>query len=46
MDFIDEVRNADRGRWLAVSDNPAWEPAPLLYGADIIGEVRWLGRTF
>ncbi len=34
------------GRWLVVSDNPDWPPAPLLYGTDIVGEVRWLGRTF
>ncbi len=36
----------EKGRWLVVSDNPDWPPAPLLYGVDIIGEVRWLGRTF
>ena len=36
----------EKGRWLVVSDNPDWPPAPLLYGTDIIGEVRWLGRTF
>ena len=36
----------EKGRWLVVSDNPAWPPAPLLYGTDIIGEVRWCGVTF
>ena len=36
----------EKGRWLVVSDNPDWPAAPLLYGTDIIGEVRWLGRTF
>ena len=36
----------EKGRWQIVSDNPDWPPAPLLYGADIIGEVRWLARTF
>ena len=36
----------EKGRWLVVSDNPDWPPAPLLYGTDIIGEVRWMGRTF
>ena len=36
----------EKGRWLVVSDNPDWPPAPMLYGTDIIGEVRWLGRTF
>ena len=37
---------AEKGRWLVVSDNPDWPPAPLLYGTDIIGKVRWLERTF
>ncbi len=44
-DFIDEVRNADRGRWL-VSDHPAWPPIPWANGTEIIGEVRWCGVTF
>ena len=34
-----------KGRWLVVSDNPDWPPAPLLYGTDIIGEVRWSAVT-
>ena len=36
----------EKGRWLVVSDNPDWPPAPMLYGTDIIGEVRWSARTF
>ena len=36
----------EKGRWLVVSDNSDCPPAPMLYGTDIIGEVRWLGRTF
>ena len=34
-----------KGRWQLVSDNPAHPTAPLLYGAEFIGEVRWMGRS-
>ena len=34
------------GNWQIVSDNPDWESAPLNYGTEIIGEVRWMGRAF
>ena len=42
------VKRADRdadGRWLLLSDNPAWEPALWPRGAEVIGEVRWVART-
>ena len=29
-----------------MSDNPTWAPLFLSEDTDIIGEVRWLGRTF
>ena len=32
-------------QWITVSDNPDWEPAPLTYGSEIIGEVRWSAVT-
>ena len=33
------------GQWLLVSDHPAWEPVP--WGdAQMIGEVKWMARTF
>ena len=35
----------EKGRWEILSDNPAWEPALLTYGSEIIGEVRWTART-
>ncbi len=35
----------EKNRWLAMSDNPDWEPALLNYGTDIMGEVRWVART-
>ena len=34
------------GHWEARSDNEDYPPVPLRYGAEIIGEVRWAGRTF
>ncbi len=36
----------EKGRWEMLSDNPAWEPALLTYGSEIIGEVRWAAVTF
>ena len=42
---VKRVSKDEKGRWLVVSDNPDWPPAPLLYGTDIIGEVRWVART-
>ena len=34
------------GNWQIESDNEDWEPVPWSRDAEIIGEVRWLGRTF
>ena len=34
-----------KGRWQLASDNPSHRKVPLLYGAEFIGEVRWMGRT-
>ena len=36
----------EEGRWEIRSDNPGWEPSLMLYGTDIIGEVRWSAVTF
>ena len=36
----------DDGRWEIRSDNPDWEPSLMLYGTEIIGEIRWSARTF
>ena len=42
------VKRVDRNRdgWWVISDNPAWLPVMLTEDTDIVGEVRWLGRTF
>ena len=42
------IRNPDAG-WLLQSDNRnkrAWPTRPCPDGAQIVGEVRWMGRTF
>lgn len=42
------IRNAEAG-WLLHSDNPnrkAWPTQPWPAEATIVGEVKWLGRTF
>ena len=42
------IRNAEAG-WLLQSDNPnrkAWPTQPCLAEVRIVGEVKWLGRTF
>ena len=42
------VKRVDRNRdgWWVISDNPAWLPVMLTEEADVVGEVRWLARTF
>ncbi len=42
------VKRADKdeaGRWLMVSDHPAWPSTRWPVDAEIIGEVRWMART-
>ena len=36
----------DGRRWALTSDHPRWSPRPWPADADIIGEVRWMARTF
>ena len=42
---VKRVKRNAQGWWL-LSDNPAWAPLFLTEETDIIGEVRWAGRTF
>ena len=42
---VKRVGQDGSGSWQAISDNPSWETVPMLYGTDVIGEVRWMGRT-
>lgn len=42
---VKRLRQDEKGWWQVVSDNPELEPVPLNYGADIIGEVRWMAKT-
>ena len=32
------------GGWQLVSDRPEWKPQPWPYGAEVIGEVKWMAR--
>ena len=34
------------GNWQIESEHPEWPPVPWTDSTEIIGEVRWLGRTF
>ena len=43
---VKRLSKDEDGRWQVVSDNPKWETVPMLYDTDIIGEVRWSGRTY
>ena len=36
----------EEGGWELLSDSPDWRATPMSHGTEIIGEVRWLGRTF
>ena len=35
----------EAGRWLLLSDHPAWEPAPWPADAEALGEVKWMARA-
>ena len=34
------------GRWRLESDHPAWEAMPWPHAGEVIGEIRWMARTF
>ena len=42
---VKRVKQNAQGWWL-MSDNPEWAPLFLTEETDIVGEVRWLARTF
>ena len=43
---VKRVGRDEEGNWLIESEHPAWPPVPWSDTTEIIGEVRWLGRTF
>ncbi len=43
---VKRVGKDEEGRWQSVSDHPDWETVPMLYGTEIIGEVRWSAVTY
>ena len=36
----------EKGRWELLSDSPDWRTTPMSPVTEIIGEVRWVARTF
>ena len=34
------------GGWQLLSDHPEWKPQPWPYGAEVIGEVKWMAREW
>lgn len=36
----------EEGRWELLSDSADWQTALMSHGTEIIGEVRWVARTF
>ena len=43
---VKRVGRDEEGNWLIESEHPAWPPVPWSDTTEIVGEVRWLGRTF
>ena len=43
---VKRVGKDEAGRWQIVSGHPDWETVPMLYGTEIIGEVRWSSMTY
>ena len=43
---VKRVGRDEEGNWQIESEHSAWPPVPWTDTTEIIGEVRWLGRTF
>ena len=43
---VKRLAKEPKGWWQIVSDNPDYPPLPARYGMEIIGEVRWVARTY
>ena len=44
--IVKRVGKDEEGDWQMVSDHPGWPPAPWPDETELIGEVRWVARTF
>ena len=44
--MVGRATRTDTGGWLLDSDHPEREPVVWPEDAEIIGEVRWMARTF
>ena len=42
---VKRVGRDQEGNWRIESEHPAWPPVPWSDTTEIVGEVRWLGRT-
>ena len=43
---VKRVGRDEEGNWRIESEHPAWPPVPWSDPTEIIGEVRWMARTF
>ena len=43
---VKRVGRDEEGNWRIESEHPAWPPVPWSDTTEIVGEVRWMGRTF
>ena len=43
---VKRARKADTEEWQTGSDNPTWPATPWERDVEVIGEVRWMARTF
>ena len=46
MLLVKRLTKDQRGNWQLVSDNPEWGNTPFPTNAEIVGEVKWSGKTF
>ena len=42
--MVKRASKDEGGGWQLVSDHPEWKPQPWPYGAEVIGEVKWMAR--
>ena len=46
MLLIKRLEKDKTGNWKLVSDNPEWKDTPFPPNAEVIGKVKWSGKTF
>ena len=43
---MERLDKDERGNWFLSGDNPEWDNIPLPNNAEIVGEVKWPGKTY